>query len=196
MNQPMTHPALEVTTTAGLISVEVYVDAAPKASAYVLDLVRSGAYNKTAFFRSTTLGREREPLIQGGPFSDIITGASKVEPDVAMLDDFDTTRDSGLRHVAGAVSLARDLFRTGAAISDWFICLDDYPDLDFDGRNEPDNRGFAVFGTVIDGLDIVRSIASQRADAPTPNRHLAGQILAEPVEILTVTVVPNEADRS
>lgn len=196
MNQPTLHPVLEVKTTAGLISVEIHVDAAPKASAYVLGLVNQGVYDGSAFFRSTTLGREREPLIQGGPFSDIITGASKVEPDAAMLDDFDTTRESGLCHVAGAVSLARDLFRTGAAISDWFICLDDYPDLDFDGRNEPDNRGFAAFGTVIDGLDIVRSIANRRADAPTPNRHLAGQILAEPVEILTVTVVPSEADRS
>lgn len=196
MNQRTPHPVLEVKTTAGPINVEVHVDAAPKASAYVLDLVRSGAYDKTAFFRSTTLGRDRQPLIQGGPYSDVITGASKIEPDVAMLSDFDTTRDSRLGHVAGAVSLARDLFRTGAAISDWFICLDDYPDLDFDGRSEPDNRGFAVFGTVVGGLEVVRSIANLRSDAPTPNRHLAGQILAEPVEILSVTVVPSEADRS
>lgn len=190
----MIDPVLEVRTTAGLITVEVHVDAAPKASAYVLDLVSSGTYNGTAFHRSTTLGRERQPLIQGGPYSGVITGSSTAEPDVAMLADFDTTDESGLRHVCGTVSLARDLFRTGHGISDWFICLDDYPDLDVGGRDEPDTRGFAAFGMVAEGLEVVRSIASQRANAPTPNRHLAGQILDEPVEILSVAIATTIAN--
>lgn len=106
-----------------------------------------------------------------------------------MLEDFETTTDSGLHHIAGAVSLARDLVRTGHGLPEWFICLDDYPDLDFGGPTEPDNRGFPVFGTVIEGLDIVATIAAGPTDAPTTIDRLIGEVLTNPIAIHTTTVV-------
>jgi len=188
VNETPNHPVIEVNTSAGLVVVEVFADSAPTTAAYVIDLVRRGVYDGSSFYRSTTLGRTREPLIQGGPFCRVITGVSDVEPDIAKLQDFETTVVSGKQHVKGAVSLARDLFRTGHAISEWFVCLDDYPDLDFEGRSEPDSRGFPVFGTVIEGLDVVRSIAGRRTGAASPNRRLDGEMLFEPVEISAITI--------
>ncbi len=180
--------SLEVRTAAGVICVELHLDVAPKTINYVLDLVNQGAYDGSTFYRSATLGHDREPLIQGGPFCSVITGATKVEPDLPMLEDFETTQASGLRHVAGTVSLARDLSRTNHGISEWFICLDDYPDLDFGGRTDPDDRGFPAFGTVVEGLDVARSIAVRQADGATRNRRLAGQILNQPVEIHSIAL--------
>jgi len=105
-----------------------------------------------------------------------------------MLTEFETTKDSGERHVSGAVSLARDLVGIGHGLPEWFICLDDYPDLDFDGPTEPDNRGFPVFGTVVDGLDIVEAIAAAPTGAPTTIDRLVGEVLKDPIAIHSVAV--------
>jgi|GEM_PF-3969611 len=72
MDQTQRRPVLEVETQIGCIRVEVHVDTAPMTAAYVLDLVQGAAYDGSSFYRSTTLGRNRQPLIQGGPWSDFI----------------------------------------------------------------------------------------------------------------------------
>jgi len=188
MEQAPRRPVVAVATALGTIRVEIHVDTAPTTAAYVLDLVRRSVYDGSSFYRSTTLGGDREPLIQGGPWSDFICGIADAGPKIALLEDFETTVDSGQRHVTGAVSLARDLARTGHALAEWFICLDDYPDLDFNGPTDPDNRGFPVFGTVIDGLDIVAEIAAKPTGAPTTIDRLIGEVLVEPIAIRTVTL--------
>lgn len=185
----MQRPHLEVVTDAGTFVVEVHSDTAPNTVAYVLDLVDRAAYDGSGFYRSTTLGRDRKPLIQGGPWAEVMCGVTDVGPDIDLLEHFETTRTSGASHVAGTVSLARDLFRTGNGLPEWFICLDDYPDLDEGGRTEPDDRGFPVFGTVTAGLDVVEAIAAKPTGAPTPIDRLVGEVLVEPVTIVSIAVV-------
>jgi len=182
-------PMLEVETDAGVIVVEVHTDTAPLTAAYVLDLVERSIYDGSSFYRSTTLGRERKPLIQGGPWSDVICGVSDVGPRIAMLEQFETTQTSGSNHVAGAISLARDLMRTGFALPEWFICLDAYPDLDQGGPIEPDDQGFPVFGTVVAGLDVVEAIANGSTGGRSTVELLTGQVLDAPVSIRSITVV-------
>ena len=64
------------------------------------------------------------------------------------------TRDTGLRHLDGTISMARDTSDT--ATSDFFICIGDQPDLDFGGKRNPDGQGFAAFGRVAKGMEVVR----------------------------------------
>ena len=77
-----------------------------------------------------------------------------------------------LRHVDGAISMARDGPNT--ATSDFFICVGDQPSLDFGGKRNPDGQGFAAFGRVVLGMDVVRKI--HRAPAE-------GQTLEPPIRI-------------
>lgn len=176
-------------TAAGVVVIEVHTDTAPVTAAYVLDLVDRAAYDGSNFYRSATLGRDRKPFIQGGPWTDVVCGLTDTGPDLPMLEHFETTQTSGERHVAGAVSLARDLMQTGFGLPELFICLDAYPDLDYDGPTEPDNRGFPVFGTVVSGLDVIESIANESTGGSSSIELLTGEVLDEPVTIVSMTIV-------
>ncbi len=83
------------------------------------------------------------------------------------------TRDTGLRHLDGVISMAR--FTPDSAVSDFFICIDDQPSLDFGGMRNPDGQGFAAFGQVVEGMDVVRAIQGQPAN---------GQSLDPPIGIV------------
>lgn len=85
------------------------------------------------------------------------------------------TRDTGLTHRDGAISMAR--FTPDSAVSDFFICVGDWPALDFGGPRNPDGQGFAAFGHVTDGMDVVRAIQQRPAD---------GQMLQPPVTIRSI----------
>lgn len=81
----------------------------------------------------------------------------------------ETTRQTGLRHLDGTVSMARS--RPGSASSEFFICIGDQPELDFGGRRNPDGQGFAAFGQVVAGQGVLRAIyrlgqASQYVQPP------------------------------
>ena len=73
---------------------------------------------------------------------------------------------TGLRHRDGTVSMARD--EPGTATSSFFICIGRQPELDFGGRRNPDGQGFAAFGRVVKGMDVVRRIQRLEADGQTP----------------------------
>jgi peptidyl-prolyl cis-trans isomerase A (cyclophilin A) len=72
------------------------------------------------------------------------------------------TSETGLRHLDGTISMAR--FTPDSAVSDFFICIGDTPELDFGGMRNPDGQGFAAFGQVIEGMDVVRTIQRQPAN--------------------------------
>jgi len=74
----------------------------------------------------------------------------------------------------------------GTASTELFICIGDQPALDFGATRNPDGQGFAVFGRVINGMDVVKAIHTQPADSPTESAYMAGQILEEPVKIISV----------
>ena len=187
---------LRIETDLGAIEVAVHADRAPTTAAYVRQLAEAGSFTDAAFYRSTTLGSpDRQPLIQGGPLAPAVVGSDRAAPNVAMLESIETIDDTGLRHQPGTVSLARDLNRTGHALPELFICLDDYPELDAGGRSEPDGRGFPAFGTIVIGIDVVAAIAARETKGTTPIELLRGQVLTDPVHILraTYTNPPSEA---
>jgi peptidyl-prolyl cis-trans isomerase A (cyclophilin A) len=93
-------------------------------------------------------------------------------PSIAL----ERTRDTGLCHLDGTISMAR--LTPDSAVSDFFICINDQPSLDFGGQRNPDGQGFAAFGQVVDGMDVVRAIQSQPAN---------GQSLQPPITIIRAT---------
>lgn len=66
------------------------------------------------------------------------------------------TRETGLKHIDGTISMARD--GPDTATSDFFICVGDQPELDLGGQRNPDGQGFAAFGRVVRGHEVVRAI--------------------------------------
>ena len=71
----------------------------------------------------------------------------------------ETTQQTGLKHLDGTVSMARNA--PGTAAAEFFICINDQPELDFGGRRNPDGQGFAAFGQVVQGRDVVQALYAQ-----------------------------------
>jgi peptidyl-prolyl cis-trans isomerase A (cyclophilin A) len=170
---------VEMTTSLGLVEMEIYADEAPITATNFLRLVDGGHMDGGSFYR--TVSPEND---NGSPVISVIQGGlGDAESPFAPIAH-ETTADTGLLHVDGAVSMARA--DVGTASTELFICIGDQPALDFGATRNPDEQGFAVFGRVINGMDVVRAIHTQPADAPTESAYVAGQILEEPVTIISI----------
>lgn len=172
-------PTVRVQTSLGAFDVALDAAHAPQTVANFLHYVAAGHYTDGLFHRTVTLQPDNQPgnaikieVIQGG------VNPAKASEDRAPIP-LERTRDTGLKHRDGTISMARD--GPDTATSDFFICVGDQPELDFGGRRNADGQGFAAFGRVIRGLDIVRRI--QRAPAD-------GQKLTPPVRIESISLLP------
>ena len=157
-------------TQQGPIEIEVDAVRAPATAANFLRYVEAGRYDGGVFHRTVRLDNQpankvKIEVVQAGP----APGGRDFE---AIL--LERTSLTGLRHVEGTVSMARD--GPDSATSDFFICIGDQPELDFGGRRNPDGQGFAAFGRVVRGMDVVRAIQGAPAD---------GQHLTPPIKILS-----------
>jgi len=188
-NTDRANPQVTFATGLGRIVIEVYERRAPRNAAYFLELIENGDYDGGSFYRagaSVAADAHPSPIIQGGFLFDAATGEFSLERNgspVKTLPEFDTTDDSGIRHVRGTASLARDILASGDGIPEFFICTGDSPVFDVDGRTEPDTRGFPAFGKVVEGMDVVEKIAAQPTDGVSKAEAVKGQILTAPVAI-------------
>jgi len=148
------YPEVTFVTELGEITMEVYTDRAPVTSENFLRLCQKGVYNQAAFYRVVTPGNQPQntvkiEVIQGGLFHDSVI----VQYPVIVHE---TTDETGIRHLDGTVSMARN--EPGSASTEFFICIGDQPSLDFGGERNPDGMGFAAFGRVVKGMDVVEKI--------------------------------------
>lgn len=166
---------VEMRTEAGDITIELYPDRAPVTVANFLRYVDGKHYDGATFYRTVTYendnGNPKIEVIQGG-----IRGEAPFDP-IAHED----TEQTGIRHSDGVISMARD--GVGTANSEFFIVIGDQPGLDKGEVRNPDRQGFAAFGRVIDGMDVVRTIHRSPADAPSDSAYTEGQIIEDPVVI-------------
>ena len=155
-----------IETDLGAIELEVDVGRAPVTAENFLRYLDGGQYDGGTFFRTVHADNQpddsiRIAVIQGGRNPD---AAADPFPAIAL----ERTSETGLRHVDGAVSMGR----TGpdTATDSFFICVGDQPSLDFGGMRNPDGQGFAAFGRVVAGMDVVRAIhaAPYEAQRLTP----------------------------
>jgi peptidyl-prolyl cis-trans isomerase A (cyclophilin A) len=163
-----------IQTEKGDVELELDPARAPNTVANFLKYVEGKFYDGGRFHR--TVKPDNQPdnkvkieVIQGG----IDPGRVKEELPPIKLE---RTSQTKLSHKDGTISMARD--GPDTATSDFFICVGDQPELDFGGKRNPDGQGFAAFGRVTRGMDVVKKIQLAPAE---------GQTLTPPVKILKVT---------
>jgi peptidyl-prolyl cis-trans isomerase A (cyclophilin A) len=175
--KPPVYVALE--TPQGRIVIQLAVAQAPITTANFLRYVDRKLYDKATFFRASRApGAVDYGLIQGGLQN---VGAL---PPVAH----EPTTQTGLKHTDGVVSIARTA--PGTATSDFFICIGDAPYLDANPAATGDNLGFAAFGRVVEGMDVVKKILALPTPGKAINPVMKGQILDPPVPITSARRVP------
>jgi len=171
---PKTRVAIQ--TGEGVIVVELEDKKAPLTSANFLRYVDSQKYNGGMFYRaSRTVGMPTHGSIQAGPST-----YARHYPPVAH----EPTSKTGLRHKAGTISLTRN--EPGSATSDFFICASELPYLDAHPGEPGDNQGFAAFGHVVSGMEVVHKILGMHTSKTAVVPAMKGQMLDPPVPIVTM----------
>jgi len=172
-------------TSLGNLVVALETERAPITSRNFLRYVDQKRFDGIGFYRAFKIGDSGDyGLVQAGLHGD----PKKVLKPIAH----ESTTMTGLSHVSGAISMAR--LAPGTATAEFFIVLGDLSDLDAKPLADPppkgkDNLGYAVFGRVIDGMEVVRAIL-ERPRSTAGEGVMKGQMLKEPVKILSVRRVP------
>ena len=130
-------------------------------------------YDSSSFFRAVTLNNQPKDsvkieVIQGGN----VDSAKEFAP-----IPLETTKQTGLLHKDGTISMARG--KPASATSSFFICINDQPSLDFEGKRNKDGQGFAAFGKVVEGMDVVKKIQQLHPEQ--------GQYFKPTVRIISIT---------
>jgi peptidyl-prolyl cis-trans isomerase A (cyclophilin A) len=163
-----------ISTELGEIAVELYPERAPLTVKNFLAYVENGAYTGSSFFRVCTPENEAEREIK----IEVIQGGNVPEELELPPITLESTAMTGLSHKDGVLSMARSA--PHSAQSNFFICIGDQPELDFGGNRNPDGQGFAAFGKVTSGMEVVRAIQRQKE---------VGQYLVDSVRIERVIKV-------
>ncbi len=147
-------PKVVLETALGNIELELDARAAGLTVSNFLYYVDERLYNDGRFFRTVTLSNQ--------PTNKIKIQVIQAEASSARTNEFlppialERTRDTGLRHLDGTISMARS--EPDTAQDSFFICIGDQPELDYGGGRNPDGQGFAAFGKVTKGMDLIRKI--------------------------------------
>lgn len=150
------NPRIEIQTRLGDIQVELFAARAPQTVKAILAYIDSGMYRDASFYRVLNMANQpsdapKAELIQGGLWNK--KGAAR---DQLAGIPHESTQQTGIDHADGVISLARQ--EPGTANTEFFICVGDQPGFNYGGENNPDGQGYAAFGRVIQGMDIVRRI--------------------------------------
>ena len=168
-----------LTTELGDIVIALETERAPVTAANFLRYVDEKRLDGTVFYRAMRLdwGEQPNGLIQGGTQYD----PERILPPIAH----EPTNLTGVKPTLGAISMARN--EPGSATGDFSIMLAPQPGLDADPDNEDENlrAGYAAFGHVTGGMDVVRAIFDAPVDPDKGEGWMKGQMLAEPVKILS-----------
>jgi peptidyl-prolyl cis-trans isomerase A (cyclophilin A) len=164
---------VRITTDLGAVDIEVDLARAPATAANFLKYVDGGFFDGGQFHRSARLETQADraakiEVVQASVNRDRLKNQFPPIP-------LERTSVTGLTHKDGTVSMARS--DPGSATSSFFICIGDQPSLDFGGARNADGQGFAAFGRVVSGMEVVRRIHQSPAK---------GEALDPPVKILKV----------
>lgn len=150
-----------VETEIGNIILEVYPEQAPVTVNNFKKYVERGVFEGASFYRVVRMDNQPNDSIRIEVIQGDFTGKEHYFPTIAH----ETTEMSGLKHLDGTVSMGR--FKVGTTAAEFFICIGDQPELDYEGKRNPDGQGFAAFGQVLEGMDVVRKIQSGETDHQT-----------------------------
>lgn len=177
---PVTAPAsapatvkVALETSLGTITIAVEVERAPITAGNFLRYVDQKRLDGTSFYRADPV-QANFGLIQGGTRND----PKRTLKPIAH----EPTTKTGLSNTDGAVSMARNA--PGSATGDFFIIVGDMSGLDAKPDQPGDNQGFAVFGHVVEGMDIVHKILTSPTDPNAGEGVMKGQMLQPKIAIL------------
>ena len=166
---------LEMTTEAGVIEIVLDPVRAPVTVSNFMRYVDAGQYNGGVFHRTVTMDNQPNNDVK----IEVIQGAVNPEyrddsyPPNSGFDPIplERTTSTEIRHVDGAISMAR--MGPDTATSGFFFCIGDQPELDYGGKRNPDGQGFAAFGRVTRGMDVIRKIQM----SPRENQRLTPPVV-------------------
>jgi len=147
-------PRVMIQTDLGDIVLELYPKQAPLTVHNFLRYVDEKRFAGASFYRVVRIDNQPDSKIK----IEVVQGGLKIDDHPQSLPPIphESTKLTGILHTDGVISMARD--EPGTASSDFFICIGDQPELDFGGRRNPDGEGFAAFGKVIQGMEVVHKI--------------------------------------
>lgn len=163
---------VSINTEFGNIEVELFSEKAPKTVKNFLQYVDSSYYNNSSFYRSVTLDNQPESKVK----IEVIQGGIYEDKEFFPAVEHENTEITGIKHLDGVISMARN--KPGSARDDFFICIGNQPELDFGGKRNPDGQGFAAFGKVVKGMEIVKKIQKS---------YIEGQYLNPRIKISNIT---------
>jgi peptidyl-prolyl cis-trans isomerase A (cyclophilin A)/peptidyl-prolyl cis-trans isomerase B (cyclophilin B) len=169
-------PQVDIRTSAGTIRIELYPAKAPKTVENFLQYVRDGQYNGTIFHRVID-----GFMIQGGGFD---KGFQQKRTRAPIVNEAQQAVKAGLKNEVGTLAMARTA-DPNSATAQFFINVADNAFLNW-GDPRSDGHGYAVFGRVIDGMDVVTKIAKTPTGAGGP---FPRDVPRPPVVIESMTVV-------
>lgn len=173
-----------MTTELGEVVIALETERAPVTAANFLRYVDAKRFDGTVFYRAMRLdwGEQPNGLVQAGTQNE----PRRLFPPIKL----EPTSQTGVKHVAGAISMAR--FGPDTATGDFSILLADQPGLDANpqGESEDQKLGYAAFGHVVNGMEVIRAIFDSPIDPAKGEGWMKGQMLAKPVRILTVRRQP------
>jgi peptidyl-prolyl cis-trans isomerase A (cyclophilin A) len=151
------NPIVVIETRFGNIKVELYKDKAPISVNNFLKYVDKGLYKNSSFYRTVRMDNQSKNKIK----IEVIQGGLDDDSAAAGLPPIkhESTKETGILHKDGVISYARST--PGTESSEFFICIGNQPELNYGGKRNPDGQGFAAFGRVIKGMNIVRKIQLQ-----------------------------------
>lgn len=169
-------PKVKLETSFGEILVEIDTANAPITAKNFLNHVETGTYKNGVFYRVVRMDNQPQndikiEVIQGGVFTED-------RFDKITTIRHETTKKTGLKHLDGTISMAR--MEPGSASTEFFICVGNQPELDFGGKRNLDGQGFAAFGQVLKGMDVIRKIQQEKDKSQT---------LVEKVKILEMEII-------
>lgn len=175
---------VKLETTMGNIHFDLYADKAPITVANFLKYIDAGSFNGGSFYRVVHMQNQEQNDVK----IEVIQGGISTKENAKQFDPIplERTRDTGLKHLDGTLSMGR--YDPDTATSEFFICINEQPSLDFGGKRNPDGQGFAAFGQVTKGMDIVRAIQKVKTDTPEGElEYTSGQMVIKPVKFISFT---------
>jgi cyclophilin family peptidyl-prolyl cis-trans isomerase len=171
--EPKTNPQVRLTTNVGVIELELYPDKAPETVKNFLQYVDARHYDGTIFHRVIP-----NFMIQGGGFTSMTQGASFEMNQKPTRAPIKNEANNGLKNLPGTIAMARTSDPHSAS-AQFFINTADNDPLNFRGESVS-GWGYAVFGKVTKGMDIVRKIEA----TPTRNVHVFQDVPAKEIVIV------------
>ena len=166
-------PRVQMETSAGRIVIEVEATRAPITAANFLRYVDERRFDGLSFYRA----------MQAAPGAGLVQGGTNNDPERTLPPiAHEPTTLTGLSHVDGAVSMAR--YAPGTATGDFFVSVGPTPSYDAGRSFSVDPDGFAVFGRVVQGMDVVRAILAAPTSPTEGEGVMRGQMLAPKITIL------------